>query len=244
MKFFTMWWKYQTDDTKNNVRQLVKEGRLEFLNAGWSMSDEACPHYEDFIDNMMQGHAFLLKEFGVKPKVAWHIDPFGHSSASPRLFAEMGFDAWFFARLDYQDKAKRLDDQSMEFLWRPFFNHFGTKNQIFTHALYNHYSAPSGFNFDTYSTDDPIVDDPTLSTYNVVTKAAQFRDFIVHQAAHYKNTGHLLVVMGEDFQYSNAASNFESMDKLIKGFNSIYGDIQLVYSTPSEYLNAIRSLNV
>ena len=24
MKFFTMWWKYQTDDTKNNVRMLVK----------------------------------------------------------------------------------------------------------------------------------------------------------------------------------------------------------------------------
>jgi alpha-mannosidase len=101
MKFFTMWWKYQTEDMRNNVRILVKEGRLEFLNAGWSMSDEACPHYEDFIDNMMKGHQFLLNEFGVKPRVAWHIDPFGHSNASPRLFAEMGFDAWFFSRLDF-----------------------------------------------------------------------------------------------------------------------------------------------
>jgi len=35
---------------------LVKQGRLEFLNAGWSMSDEACPHYEDFINNMFIGH--------------------------------------------------------------------------------------------------------------------------------------------------------------------------------------------
>lgn len=56
MKFFTMWWKYQTDAMKDNVRMLVREGRLEFLNAGWSMSDEACPHYEDFINNMMVGH--------------------------------------------------------------------------------------------------------------------------------------------------------------------------------------------
>lgn len=86
---------------KNQVRQLVQEGRLEFLNAGWSMSDEAAPHFDDFIDNMMKGHDFLLKEFGVKPRVAWHIDPFGHSNASPRLFSDMGFDAWFFARLDY-----------------------------------------------------------------------------------------------------------------------------------------------
>lgn len=72
------------------------------------MSDEACPHYEDFINNMMHGHQFLLEEFGVRPRVGWHIDPFGHSNASPRLFADMGFDAWFFARLDYQDKDRRL----------------------------------------------------------------------------------------------------------------------------------------
>ena len=45
-----------------------------------------------------------MKEFGVKPRIGWHVDPFGHSNANPRLFADMGFDAWFFARLDMQDK--------------------------------------------------------------------------------------------------------------------------------------------
>jgi len=28
----------------------------------------------------------------------------------------MGFDAWFFARLDYQDKEKRLNEKSMEYV--------------------------------------------------------------------------------------------------------------------------------
>ena len=56
IKFFSMWWKYQTEDYKNEIRKLVREGRLEFLNAGWSMHDEACPHYEDMINNMMHGH--------------------------------------------------------------------------------------------------------------------------------------------------------------------------------------------
>jgi lysosomal alpha-mannosidase len=41
---------------KTRVRQIVKEGRLEFVNAGWSMQDEACPHYEDMINNMMLGN--------------------------------------------------------------------------------------------------------------------------------------------------------------------------------------------
>lgn len=81
------------------VKTLIKQGRFEFVNAGWSMHDEAVPHYEDMINNMMKGHEFILKEFGVKPNIGWHVDPFGHSSANPRLFADMGFEAWFFARL-------------------------------------------------------------------------------------------------------------------------------------------------
>jgi hypothetical protein len=53
------------DETKDQVRMLVKEGRLELLAGGWSSHDEACPTYEDFIANMMAGHQFILKEFGV-----------------------------------------------------------------------------------------------------------------------------------------------------------------------------------
>ena len=55
MKFFSMWWFKQTEETKAAVRMLAKEGRLEFVNAGWSMHDEACTHYEDQINNMFYG---------------------------------------------------------------------------------------------------------------------------------------------------------------------------------------------
>ena len=112
----------------------------------------------------------MLKKFEVKPWIGWHINPFGHSRVTARFFADMGFDAWFFARLDYQDKDKRLQDIEMEFLWRPMYNHFGKSKQVFTHALYQHYSAPSGFSFDTYSGDDGIVDNPNLSSYNLDDK--------------------------------------------------------------------------
>jgi len=62
----------------------------------------------------------------VAPRIGWQIDPFGHSNANARLFAEMGFDAMFFARLDYQDKDLRLQDLEMELVWRPFFNTLGS----------------------------------------------------------------------------------------------------------------------
>ena len=71
MKFFKMWWDESNEDMKTTVRQLVRSGQLELVNAGWSMHDEACPIYEDMIDNMMIGHEFILKEFGVKPSIGW-----------------------------------------------------------------------------------------------------------------------------------------------------------------------------
>lgn len=56
MKFFSMWYNEQTDDMKEKAKKIIKDGRLEFVNAGWSMHDEACPHFEDMINNMMYGH--------------------------------------------------------------------------------------------------------------------------------------------------------------------------------------------
>jgi hypothetical protein len=55
MKFFTMWWFEQDKDTQDLVKTLVTSEQLEFVNGGWSMHDEACPHYEDMLENMMKG---------------------------------------------------------------------------------------------------------------------------------------------------------------------------------------------
>ena len=86
------------------------------MNAGWSANDEACPIYEDIIDNIMVGHEFLKKEFGVVPRTAWLIDSFGHSSTNARLYADIGFDALFVARLDYIDKKTFQILNSISFL--------------------------------------------------------------------------------------------------------------------------------
>jgi hypothetical protein len=63
MAFFTKWWEEQDDEVKQNVKTLVKNGQLAFVNGGWSMSDESNMHYEDFINNMKAGHDFLRETF-------------------------------------------------------------------------------------------------------------------------------------------------------------------------------------
>jgi hypothetical protein len=39
--FFERWWNEQTEDMKTTVRSLVGARRLEFINGGWCMNDEA-----------------------------------------------------------------------------------------------------------------------------------------------------------------------------------------------------------
>lgn len=85
----------------------MSEGRLEFINGGIVSSDEACPTYEDLITNMMTGNAFLKREFNITTKMVWHPDSFGHSAATPELYAKMGFEAIFFARIDDDEKNFR-----------------------------------------------------------------------------------------------------------------------------------------
>ncbi len=72
---------------------------------------------------MYIGHQFVLKEFGITPRIGWSIDPFGHSTANARLLADMGIEAIFFSRADWQDKEQRMQSKEMEWLWRPFFQH-------------------------------------------------------------------------------------------------------------------------
>uniref|UniRef100_A0A4W3HPX8 Lysosomal alpha-mannosidase n=1 Tax=Callorhinchus milii TaxID=7868 RepID=A0A4W3HPX8_CALMI len=66
-------------------------GRLEFINGGWCMNDEGSTHYNAMIDQMSLGFQFLNETFGEcgRPRVAWHIDPFGHSREQASLFAQV-----------------------------------------------------------------------------------------------------------------------------------------------------------
>jgi hypothetical protein len=68
---------------------------------------------------MTVGLRWLKDTFSYIPNTAWHIDPFGHHAASATLFSQMGFQTFFFARIDYQDKEARLDSKSIEMVWRP-----------------------------------------------------------------------------------------------------------------------------
>ncbi|KAH0629645.1 hypothetical protein JD844_011874 [Phrynosoma platyrhinos] len=253
--FFARWWGLQTESMRQAVRQLVDEGRLEFVNGGWCMNDEAAVHYSAVIDQMTLGLHFLQETFGEcgRPRVAWHIDPFGHSREQASLFAQMGYDGFFLGRIDYQDKLQRETLREMEQLWRGSGSLSPPVADLFTGVLPNGYNPPMALCWDQICSDNPIVDDDSeennvesIVAYFLGTATAQVRASVMGHAKNYR-TNHIVMTMGSDFQYENALLWYKNLDKLIKHVNAkqVSGShVNVLYSTPSCYLWELNKANI
>jgi hypothetical protein len=75
--FFHRWWTdtRTTDTMRNNLRAQVKNKQWEFIIGGWVMHDEATTTYSANIDQMTEGHQFLLSTFNV-----CFVVPLGYTS--------------------------------------------------------------------------------------------------------------------------------------------------------------------
>ncbi|XP_015589369.1 lysosomal alpha-mannosidase isoform X1 [Cephus cinctus] len=243
--FLWKWWSNQDETVRDQVRSLINQGRLEIISGGWSMNDEAVTHYNSIIDQFSWGLRRLNDTFGscARPHIGWQIDPFGHSREQASIFAQMGFDGLFFGRLDYQDKTKRLNDKTAEFIWKASPN-LGEKADLFTNVLYNNYSPPPGFCFDVLCDDEPMIDDPESPDNNIDTRIDSFLQFADKQAEHYR-TKNIIMTMGGDFTYQAAQMWYKNLDKFIRYTTERNGStVNVFYSTPSCYLKAVNDLNL
>ncbi|XP_022991108.1 probable alpha-mannosidase At5g13980 isoform X2 [Cucurbita maxima] len=239
--FFQRWWRDQSEIVQDVVKKLVGSGQLEFINGGMCMHDEAATHYIDMIDQTTLGHRFIKEEFGVTPTVGWQIDPFGHSAVQAYLLgAEVGFDSLFFGRIDYQDRAKRKIEKSLEVVWQGS-KSLGSSAQIFAGAFPENYEPPSGFYFEVNDASPIVQDDINLFDYNVQDRVNDFVAAAVAQA-NITRTNHIMWTMGTDFKYQYAHTWFRQLDKLIHYVNKD-GRVNALYSTPSVYTSAKFATN-
>ncbi|KAJ6748319.1 ALPHA-MANNOSIDASE [Salix purpurea] len=239
--FFQRWWRDQSEEVQNVVKQLVSSGQLELINGGMCMHDEAAPHYIDMIDQTTLGHQFIKEEFNVTPRIGWQIDPFGHSAVQAYLLgAEVGFDSFFFGRIDYQDRAKRKGDKSLEVVWRGS-KSLGSSAQIFAGAFPQNYEPPINLYYEV-NDDSPILqDNPSLFDYNVGERVKEFVSAAMDQA-NITRTNHVMWTMGTDFKYQYAHTWYKQMDKFIHYVNQD-GRVNALYSTPSIYTDAKYATN-
>jgi len=254
MAFFERWWNQQDEDTQSLVNKFVIEGRLNFVNGGYVQHDEAAAHYIGMVDQTSRGHRFLKENFNIAPTIGWQIDPFGHSSIQAGLLGpELGFDAMFFGRADYQDMKKRSKEKTLEHLWRgtgsgpsSSSSSDATSDAASTLLTGNfpsgNYGPPPGFWWEwTSSPDAVIADDPDLEEYNVEERVNTFVQRC-YDLANVTRGKDIMLTMGSDFHYANAHVWYKNLDKLIHYVNED-GRVNVFYSSPEDYVAAKYSYN-
>ncbi|XP_074131165.1 epididymis-specific alpha-mannosidase isoform X3 [Sminthopsis crassicaudata] len=260
-EFFRLWWsKVATDTQKQQVHQLVKEGRLEFIIGGQVMHDEAVTHIDDQILQLTEGHGFLYETFGIRPQFSWHVDPFGASAATPTLFSLAGFNAHLISRIDYDLKEDMQKAKKLQFVWRGSPS-LAESQEIFTHVMdqysyctpsYVPFSNRSGFYWNgiavfpnppedgVYPNMSVPVTDASLGLYaqtmvaNIKERAAWFR------------TQDVLWPWGCDKQFFNSSVQFANMDPLLAYINNHSEEfgVTVEYATVGDYFRAIHDRDV
>eukprot|EP00347_Sterkiella_histriomuscorum_P019535 403341261 len=244
--FFKMWWELQTEDTKTKFKKLVKDGRWEFVNGGWVASDEACPNFQDLMQNILVGHSFLWREFQVVPKIAWHADAFGHSKGTARTFLNMGYEAMFFARVSDTVRNTRKSQRNFEFMWQPEFESpegkqvKGSDDGLLSHIMYRHYNVPcSQVTIQGFFNKNQMPSLYDNQKANFRQNSQSIVSCLTNAVNAYK-TKNFMWVLGEDFSFLYAQETYELMDVIINSVQKISGDFVFKYSTVNEYVAAVK----
>lgn len=240
--YFSRWYKLQTQlAAREAVHELVRTGRLQFVGGGWTQNDEAVTHYTAIVDQMTLGLRFLNDTFGEcgGVKVAWQIDPFGHSRGFATLLAEMGYDCLVVGRIHHVLHKRWVKNKRLEFIWKPSTMQ-GPHHDLFTLAMYGFYATPSEF----------CIADSFCAAYDNKAAMAHMADEILklvfRQSAAYA-TNNILIFIGGDMEFQNAPNWFNQIDASIKAINALARKkshrVRALYSTPLCYLAALHASN-
>jgi alpha-mannosidase len=95
------------------VRRLVREGRWHVMGGWYLQPDCNLPSGESFVRQVLVGRRYFRNAFGVEPRVAVNLDPFGHSRGLVQILVRAGYTGYLFCRPD----RRFLDLPSSDFLW-------------------------------------------------------------------------------------------------------------------------------
>ena len=234
MSFFKRWYDSQTDKIKQTVKNFIKEGRLEIINGGWVMHDEAGTYYKHLIDNMRIGLKFLKEEFNYTPKIGWFIDPFGHSSANSHILSQMNFEKIVLTRIDYLEKKYLIENHNLEFFYDPF----DLGQNIFTHISYHHYNPRIILRH--YPGDKKI----ELNDEELKDVCEKYYQEMLEERVGYR-TNNILLYYGEDFAFNEADINYENIEMIMNYVNNnMKGKMRMIYSTPTQYFESVLKSGV
>lgn len=119
------------------IRELVKKGKWHIMG-GWHLQPDCnMPSGEGFVRQIYAGRAYFLEKFGVVPKVAINLDPFGHSRGLVQILNKTGYDGYLFMRPAID--TRYLELPSNEFKWVGY-----DGSEVVAVRIHGNYNSPKG----------------------------------------------------------------------------------------------------
>uniref|UniRef100_A0A4W2D445 mannosyl-oligosaccharide 1,3-1,6-alpha-mannosidase n=1 Tax=Bos indicus x Bos taurus TaxID=30522 RepID=A0A4W2D445_BOBOX len=257
ISYLSKWWEAIDVQKKDAVKSLLENGQFEIVTGGWVMPDEAGAHYFAIIDQLIEGHQWLEKNLGVKPRSGWAIDPFGHSPTMAYLLKRAGFSHMLIQRVHYAVKKHFALHKTLEFFWRQNWD-LGSVTDIFCHMMpFYSYDIPH-----TCGPDPKIccqfdfkrlpggrygcpwgVPPETIYPGNLQNRAEMLLDQYRKKSELFRTTV-VLAPLGDDFRYTERTEwdhQFKNYQLLFDYMNShSQYNVKIQFGTLSDYFDALE----
>jgi alpha-mannosidase len=108
----------------SEIKQFIKDGRIEIAGGEYLMSDVMLPSGEVLIREILEGKNYVKKKFGKNVLVAWGADEFGYNAQWPQILKGSGYKYFAFRRgvtepLVSEFYWKGIDGTSILSHWMP-----------------------------------------------------------------------------------------------------------------------------
>ncbi|VDL77341.1 unnamed protein product [Nippostrongylus brasiliensis] len=250
--FLERWWLKQNDSVKRDMRNLVKEKRLDLVTGSWVMSDEATVYYPTSVDNIVEGFHFIHNEFGMKPSLFATLDPFGLSNSMAYLYTQAGVHREVINRVSAETKEVLRSNRGFLFNWQQYFDD-SKSSAMLTHLLYAHYDIWSSCGpdskkccqFDIWT--NKVGRWCSLSKEITLEDAEQKANTFVEQLKIMAGTYTSNVVMmlfGDDFRFSSLEeweAQYSSLQRLFDEINKRDENIRIRFGTVSAYFDELEA---
>jgi len=92
-------------DLFKRIARLVKAGQWHITGGTWLQPDLNLPTEVALRRQFRHGQRYFQDRFGIRPRIGYNVDSFGHPAFLPDLLAEHGYAGYVFGRPDPAQKA-------------------------------------------------------------------------------------------------------------------------------------------
>ncbi|KAL4238395.1 hypothetical protein ACF0H5_003104 [Mactra antiquata] len=250
--FLSKWWNLQTEIIKQQVQDLVKSGRLEIVSGGWVMPDEASTHYVSVIDQLIEGHQWVIENLGVKPNSSWSIDPFGHSGTMPYIWKKAGMSNMVIGRIHQSTKGRMVMERNLEFTWKQFWSNKdsdGIRCHVMPYMLYTLHQTCgpdkyvcSMFDFRKIPGEAMFHVVQEITEENIANRAKELYEQYRLKASLFQHDT-IFIPLGDDFRFDHAEEwdqQYENYKLLMDYMNSQKSfNINMKFGTLRDYFDSV-----